>query len=188
MDGDRAKDSDERGITFLPTSGSRAGGMMKEKTARITDAMTDLQLGIDGLRTQLPGANDGKRGPASSPLSAGPARCSCARPCWWTSTSAEPGCSTTAFWIRPAGGSTGYAGFRETSGGGSRLGSASRAAIWRSRSWTTIRTNQRRPIVSGRGRSRRSLPSSGSCRASGRTVDGGCRPPSPVVDLRLKGA
>ena len=40
-----------RGITFLPTSGSRAGGMMKEKTARITDAMTDLQLGIDGLRT-----------------------------------------------------------------------------------------------------------------------------------------
>ena len=61
MDGDRAKDSDERGITFLPTSGSRAGGMMKEKTARITDAMTDLQLGIDGLRTQLPGANDGKR-------------------------------------------------------------------------------------------------------------------------------
>ena len=61
MDGDRAKDSDERGITFLPTSGSRASGMMKEKTARITDAMTDLQLGIDGLRTQLPGANDGKR-------------------------------------------------------------------------------------------------------------------------------
>ena len=50
MDGDRAKDSDERGIAFLPTSGSRAGGMMKEKTARITDAMTDLQLGIDGLR------------------------------------------------------------------------------------------------------------------------------------------
>ena len=61
MDGDRAKDSDERGVTFLPTSGSRAGGMMKEKTARITDAMTDLQLGIDGLRTQLPGVNDGKR-------------------------------------------------------------------------------------------------------------------------------
>ena len=61
MDGDRAKDSDERGITFVPSSGSAVGGMMKEKTARITDAMTDLQLGIDGLRTQLPGANDGKR-------------------------------------------------------------------------------------------------------------------------------
>ena len=61
MDGDRAKDSDERGITFVPTSGSAIGGMMKEKTARITDAMTDLQLGIDGLRTQLSGANDGKR-------------------------------------------------------------------------------------------------------------------------------
>ena len=61
MDGDRAKDSDERGITFVPSSGSAVGGMMKEKTARITDSMTDLQLGIDGLRTQLPGANDGKR-------------------------------------------------------------------------------------------------------------------------------
>lgn len=61
MDGDRAKDSDEPGITFVPTSGSAIGGMMKEKTARITDAMTDLQLGIDGLRVQLPGANDGKR-------------------------------------------------------------------------------------------------------------------------------
>ena len=61
MNGDRGKDSDESGITFVPTSGSAIGGMMKEKTARITDAMTDLQLGIDGLRIQLPGANDGKR-------------------------------------------------------------------------------------------------------------------------------
>ena len=41
MDGDRAKDSDERGVTFLATSGSRAGGMMKEKTAH--DAPRDLR-------------------------------------------------------------------------------------------------------------------------------------------------
>ena len=61
MDGDRGKGFDETGITFVPTAGSAIGGMMKEKTARITDAMTDLQLGIDGLRSQLPGANDRKR-------------------------------------------------------------------------------------------------------------------------------
>ena len=61
MDGDRGKGFDETGITFVPTAGSAIGGMMKEKTARITDAMTDLQLGIDGLRSQLPGANDRSR-------------------------------------------------------------------------------------------------------------------------------
>ena len=37
------------------------GGIPKEKTARITDAMADLQLGIDGLRSQLPAATDGSR-------------------------------------------------------------------------------------------------------------------------------
>ena len=37
------------------------GGIPKQKTARITDAMTDLQLGIDGLRSRLPEIRDGNQ-------------------------------------------------------------------------------------------------------------------------------
>lgn len=61
MNCDRGKDPDERGITFVPTSGSLVGGMMKEKTARITDAMSELQLGIDGLRMQLPSPDNSEQ-------------------------------------------------------------------------------------------------------------------------------
>ena len=46
---------------FVPATGSVIGGVSKEKTARITDAMADLQLGIDGLRGQLAGVQDGGR-------------------------------------------------------------------------------------------------------------------------------
>ena len=48
-------------MKFVPAKGSVIGGIPKEKTARITDAMADLQLGIDGLRSQLPAVKEGKR-------------------------------------------------------------------------------------------------------------------------------
>ena len=60
MNGNKGKGSDEPGVMFVPTSGSAIGGMMKEKTTRITEAMTDLQLGIDGLRSQWSGVNDSR--------------------------------------------------------------------------------------------------------------------------------
>ena len=50
----------EEAVRLLPATGSLVGGISKEKTARITDAMTDLQLGIDGLRSQLSSGCDGK--------------------------------------------------------------------------------------------------------------------------------
>ena len=59
MNGSQGKGSEERGVRFVPVTGSVIGGVLKEKTARITDAMTDLQLGIDGLRSQLSGVCDG---------------------------------------------------------------------------------------------------------------------------------
>ena len=61
MDVGQGKGSEERGVIFVPTKGSVVGGMRKEKTARITDAMADLQLGIDGLSSQVPGVCDGSR-------------------------------------------------------------------------------------------------------------------------------
>ena len=48
---------ERRGVRFVPTSGSTVGGIWNEKTARITDAMADLQLGIDGLRSRLSGVS-----------------------------------------------------------------------------------------------------------------------------------
>ena len=61
MNGSDEKRSEERGISWVPTTGSVIGGIAKEKTERITEAMADLQLGIDGLRGQLPGVCDGNR-------------------------------------------------------------------------------------------------------------------------------
>ena len=54
MNGIQGKGSEERGVRFVPTTGSVIGGLGKDKTTRTTDAMADLQLGIDGLRGQLP--------------------------------------------------------------------------------------------------------------------------------------
>ncbi len=45
-------------MTLLPATGSVVGGILKEKTARITDAMTDLQLATDGLRSRSSSACD----------------------------------------------------------------------------------------------------------------------------------
>ena len=45
-------------VTLLPATGSVVGGKSKEKTAPITDAMTDLQLAIDGLRSRSSSACD----------------------------------------------------------------------------------------------------------------------------------
>ena len=61
MDGSQTEDAEERGIRFVPAKGSLVGGMGKEKTARITDAMADLQLGIDGLRSRLSDLGNGAR-------------------------------------------------------------------------------------------------------------------------------
>ena len=52
---------DFEGVRFVPAKGSVIGGISKEKTARITDAMADLQLGVDGLRSQLSDEEDGNR-------------------------------------------------------------------------------------------------------------------------------
>ena len=61
MDGTPGGGSGERGVGFVPVRGSIIGGMPKTKTARIRDGMADLQLGIDGLRSQLAPATDGGR-------------------------------------------------------------------------------------------------------------------------------
>lgn len=52
----------EQGVRFVPTAGSVVGGVWREKTARITDAMADIQLGIDGLRSRLSDADSGIQG------------------------------------------------------------------------------------------------------------------------------
>ena len=61
MNGSRGKGSEEQGVRFVPAKGSVIGGILKEKTARITEAMDDLQLGIDGVRSRLPSLCDGNR-------------------------------------------------------------------------------------------------------------------------------
>ena len=60
MDDGQRKNPEKRGVTLLPVKGSLIGGIPKLKTARITEAMTDLQLAMDGLRSQPPG-DDGDR-------------------------------------------------------------------------------------------------------------------------------
>ena len=45
---------EKQGIKFSSVKGSVVGGIGKEKTTRITDAMADLQLSINGLKGQLP--------------------------------------------------------------------------------------------------------------------------------------
>ena len=61
MSGSQEKSSKERGVRFVPAVGSVVGGVWREKAARVTDAMADLQLGIDGLRSRLSGAGGGGR-------------------------------------------------------------------------------------------------------------------------------
>ncbi len=59
MDDSENAAPEERGVSFVPVKGSVIGGVGKEKTERITDAMADLQLGIDGLRARLADAGAG---------------------------------------------------------------------------------------------------------------------------------
>ena len=56
-----SEDPDDGWVRWKRTKGSLIGGIGKEKTARITDAMADLQLGIDGLRGQLSEVGGGGR-------------------------------------------------------------------------------------------------------------------------------
>ncbi len=58
MNGRQGDDSEERGVRFVSAKGSVIGGMAKEKTARITEAMADLKIGIDGVRSQLDRVSD----------------------------------------------------------------------------------------------------------------------------------
>ena len=58
---DTSKRADESDITFVPSSGSVIGGMSKDKLGRITEAMEDIQLSIDGLRMRLGDTTDGAR-------------------------------------------------------------------------------------------------------------------------------
>ena len=58
----------EQGVRFVSAKGSVIGGVGKENTARITDAVADLQLGINGLKTRfsaesngIPAENDSNR-------------------------------------------------------------------------------------------------------------------------------
>ena len=48
MNGRQGDDSEERGVKFVPAKGSVIGGIPKEKTARITDAMADRSSGSTG--------------------------------------------------------------------------------------------------------------------------------------------
>ena len=57
MENDASQRPEESGPTFVPASGSVIGGMSKDKFGRITEALQDIQLSIDGLRMQLAEAN-----------------------------------------------------------------------------------------------------------------------------------
>ena len=53
MEDREPKTPKERGLTFVSASGSVIGGMSEDKSQRITGAMQDIKLSIDGLTTQL---------------------------------------------------------------------------------------------------------------------------------------
>ena len=59
MNGSKGENPDGKGVTFVPSTGSVIGGIHRDKTGRITDAMADLQLGIDGLRSRFSDVCDG---------------------------------------------------------------------------------------------------------------------------------
>ena len=57
---DQEPNPEERDIMFVPASGSVIGGMAQDKPGRITEAMQDMLLSIDGLRMQLVGKAEGE--------------------------------------------------------------------------------------------------------------------------------
>ena len=59
MGENKAKEPADRAVKFVPATGSVVGGMAKDKAARLTDAMADIQLAMDGLRSRGPGEGDG---------------------------------------------------------------------------------------------------------------------------------
>ncbi len=60
MTDDNDNEAGNGSVQFLATTGSLIGGPLRDKTARITNAMADLQIGINGVRSQLDGVNDEK--------------------------------------------------------------------------------------------------------------------------------
>lgn len=59
--GETAGEDSAEQVRFVPATGSTVGGVTKSKAGRVTDAMADLQLGIDGLRSQLARSDDRER-------------------------------------------------------------------------------------------------------------------------------
>ena len=59
MDDGQRKKRVGQAVTLVSSTGSIVGGMAKDKAARLTDAMADVQLAMDGLRSREPGENDG---------------------------------------------------------------------------------------------------------------------------------
>ena len=54
----QVRDPEKQGVLFVPARGSAIGGISKDKAARITDAMADLQLGLEGLRSRFSATSD----------------------------------------------------------------------------------------------------------------------------------
>ena len=62
MEEEQRKEPSKRGVKLLPAKGSMVGGMPKDKAARLTDAMADIQLAMDGLRSRALDENEGGQG------------------------------------------------------------------------------------------------------------------------------
>lgn len=91
MNGRKGENLDEQGVRFVPSTGIVIAVIHKEKTARITDAMTDLQLGIDSLGIRLPSVGDGNQ--SADSLSSFARICSVSlRKTMTTATGAKPDC------------------------------------------------------------------------------------------------
>ena len=61
MEDRRPKVPEQGRLKFVSSSGSVIGGMAKDKAGRVTEAMQDIKLSIDGLRTQLADGAEGER-------------------------------------------------------------------------------------------------------------------------------
>lgn len=59
MNGDRGTHPEKRVLELHSMSGSLISGVSRGKTGWLADSMADLQLGIDGLRSQISAPTDG---------------------------------------------------------------------------------------------------------------------------------
>ena len=61
MVGSQGNGSEDQSLRFIPAKGSVISGISKTKPERITEAMADLQLGLDGLRSRSPEIQGGNQ-------------------------------------------------------------------------------------------------------------------------------